>query len=153
MAGFQCGLAMRKIRICIRRLKKQIPLPYKATPGAVGFDLHAAQKTTIKAHGFGVVNTGIAIELPRGIEAQVRPRSGLAFHCGIGILNSPGTIDPDYRGEVKVILFNFSDADFEINPGDRIAQLVFARTISVKLEEVKKLTPTKRNKGGFGHTG
>lgn len=135
------------------RSVKNIPLPYKATPGAAGFDLYAAESATIKAHSFGVVGTGLAIELSSGLEAQIRPRSGLAFHHGIGVLNSPGTIDSDYRGEIKVILFNISDKDFTIKRGDRIAQIVFSRIVSVKFKECNTLSNTKRNKGGFGHTG
>ncbi|NPV13469.1 dUTP diphosphatase [candidate division WOR-3 bacterium] len=144
---------MKKIKIRVLRLKKDIPLPSRATPDSVGFDLHAAEATIIKSRSFGVVRTGIAIELPHGIEGQVRARSGLALRHGIGVLNSPGTIDPDYRGEVKVILFNFSDVDFEIKPKDRIAQIVFSRTVEVEFEEKHSLTPTKRGQGGFGHTG
>ncbi len=144
---------MKKIKIRILRLKKDIPLPSRATPDSVGVDLYAAEATIIKARSFGVVRTGIAIELPRGVEGQVRARSGLALRHGIGVLNSPGTIDPDYRGEVSVILFNFSDVDFEIKPKDRIAQIVFSRTVEVEFEENQSLTPTKRGQGGFGHTG
>jgi dUTP pyrophosphatase len=91
--------------------------------------------------------------MPKGMEAQVRPRSGLAAKSGIGILNSPGTIDADYRGEVKVILFNFSKKPFKINKGDRIAQLVFSKVTKVVLKEQKQLSKTKRGSGGFGHTG
>ncbi|MEO0004550.1 MAG: dUTP diphosphatase [candidate division WOR-3 bacterium] len=144
---------MRQVKIRVLRLKKNIPLPYKATSDAVGFDLYAAESKAIKAHSFGVIGTGIAIELPSGIEAQVRPRSGLAFHHGIGVLNSPGTIDPDYRGEIKVILFNISDKDFTVRQGERIAQIVFSRIVSVKFEESKTLSKTKRGERGFGHTG
>ncbi len=144
---------MKRAKIKILRLNKNIAVPYKATPGASGFDLSAAQSITIKARSFGVVPTGLAIELPAGIEAQIRPRSGLAFHHGIGVLNSPGTIDPDYRGEIKVILFNISDKSFTVQPGDRIAQIVFSRIIPVEFEEAAALSKTRRNKGGFGHTG
>lgn len=153
MARVQRRLAMKKVKIRILRLKKNIPLPTRATPDSVGFDLHAAEGVVIKARSFGVVSTGIAIELPRGVEGQVRARSGLALRYGIGVLNSPGTIDPDYRGEIKVILFNLSDVDFAIKPKDRIAQIVFSRTVEVEFEENHSLTPTKRGKGGFGHTG
>lgn len=146
-------MAIKKTTIKILKLKKDLPLPYHATPGAAGYDLTAAENTVIKAHSFGIVSTGIALELPPGIEAQIRPRSGLAFHRGIGILNSPGTIDSDYRGEIKVILFNTSDSDFIVEAGDRIAQIVFSRILPVEFKEVVRLSSTKRNKSGFGHTG
>ncbi len=142
---------MTKIKVL--RLKKAALLPYRATSQAAGFDLCAAEKAVIPAHGFGVVGTGIALEIPPGIEGQVRARSGWALNYGIGVLNSPGTIDPDYRGEIKVILFNISNKDFIIKPGDRIAQIVFSRTVAVELKKCKKLSPTQRGKRGFGHTG
>ncbi|MEO0071641.1 MAG: dUTP diphosphatase [candidate division WOR-3 bacterium] len=144
---------MKPLKVRILRLKENACLPYRATSGAAGFDLFAAESAVIKKGGFGGVGTGIAIELPEGMEAQIRPRSGLALHCGIGILNSPGTIDSDYRGEIRVVLFNVSRTDFVIKPGDRIAQIVFTKTVPVKFEEVTALSPTKRSTGGFGHTG
>jgi len=153
VVSIQRRLEMRKIKVKIKKLVKNIPLPFKSTPGAVGYDLAAAEDAIIKSHSFGVVRTGIAIELPSNIEAQIRPRSGLAMHKGIGVLNSPGTIDPDYRGELKIILFNCSDADFEIKFGDRIAQIVFSRRLQVEFQETKQLTKTLRNEKGFGHTG
>ncbi len=100
-----------------------------------------------------LVPTGFQIELPVGYEAQVRPRSGLAAKSQIGILNAPGTIDSDYRGEVKVVLTNFGKADFIVNPGDRIAQMIVGRYSRVDWEEVAQLAETKRGEGGFGHTG
>jgi len=127
--------------------------PNYQTPDASGVDLHSAERTIIKSGAFQLVSTGIAIEMPKGMEAQVRPRSGLAAKWGIGILNSPGTIDADYRGEIKVILFNFSKKPFKINKGDRIAQLVFSKVTKVVLKEQKQLSKTKRGSGGFGHTG
>lgn len=144
---------MKPLKVRVLRLKEKACLPYRATPGSAGFDLFAAESAVIKKGGFGGVGTGIAIELPEGIEAQIRPRSGLALHCGIGILNSPGTIDSDYRGEIRVILFNISHTDFVVKPGDRIAQIVFSKTVPVKFEEVATLSSTKRSDGGFGHTG
>ncbi|MGQ9678476.1 MAG: dUTP diphosphatase [bacterium] len=141
------------MKVRLLRLKKDIPIPYRATAGAVGFDIHAAEQKTINAHSFDSVRTGIAIELPPGTECQVRARSGLASKYGIGVLNSPGTIDPDYRGEIKVVLFNISGVDFTVKPGDRIAQLVFTKTVEVEIEECEFLTPTKRGQAGFGHTG
>lgn len=128
-------------------------LPKKKTSGAAGFDLVSAMDTVIKPRTYQGVPTGIAIEIPKIIEAQVRPRSGLAINHGIGILNSPGTIDSDYRGEVIVILFNFSQKKFKIKKGDRIAQIIFTRLAMVKLKKASRLSNTKRGSGGFGHTG
>jgi dUTP pyrophosphatase len=128
-------------------------IPEYQTADASGLDLHSAEKTVVKPGEVKMVDTGIIIEIPKGLEAQVRPRSGLAVKYGIGVLNSPGTIDADYRGEVKVILFNFSKKPFKIQKGDRIAQLVFAKVLRVSLHEHKKLSKTQRGSGGFGHTG
>ena len=100
-----------------------------------------------------LIPTGLFIELPLGFEAQIRPRSGLALKHGISILNSPGTIDADYRGELKILLINFSDTDFEINNGDRIAQMIIAAHEKVTWEEVEILSETVRGAGGYGHTG
>ena len=136
----------------IRRLG-DVPLPCRQTEGSAGFDLCAAEGATIAAHGFGSVGTGLALEIPEKTEAQVRPRSGLAAKHGIGVLNSPGTIDSDYRGEVKVILFNTSDRDYRVRRGDRIAQLVFSLLADVELVEAESLSETGRGPGGFGHTG
>ena len=136
----------------IRRLG-DVTLPCRQTEGSAGFDLCAAEDATIAAHGFGSVGTGLALEIPEKTEAQVRPRSGLAAKHGIGVLNSPGTIDSDYRGEVKVILFNTSDRDYRVRRGDRIAQLVFSLLADVELVEAESLSETGRGPGGFGHTG
>ena len=130
-----------------------VPLPCRQTEGSAGFDLCAAEEAVIPAHGHGSVGTGIAVELPQKTEAQVRPRSGLAAKHGIGVLNSPGTIDSDYRGEIKVILFNTSDANYHVRRGDRIAQLVFSILTDVELVEADSLSETRRGSGGFGHTG
>ncbi len=138
--------------IKFRRLKP-VPFPQYQTAEASGIDLHSAESLTIKPGEFQVIDTGIAIELPKGLEAQVRPRSGLAVKYGIGVLNSPGTIDADYRGEIKVILFNFGKKTFKIKKYDRIAQLVFSSVTKVTLKEQKKLSKTARGSGGFGHTG
>ncbi|MCX6842834.1 MAG: dUTP diphosphatase [candidate division WOR-3 bacterium] len=136
----------------IRRLG-DVPLPCRQTEGSAGFDLCAAEDATIAAHGFGSVGTGLAVEIPPKAEAQVRPRSGLAAKHGIGVLNSPGTIDSDYRGEIRVILFNTSDQDYRVRRGDRIAQLVFSLLADVELVETDSLSETGRGPGGFGHTG
>jgi dUTP pyrophosphatase len=140
------------MKVVIKRLA-DVPLPCRQTQGSAGFDLCAAEEMVIPAHGFGTVGTGIAVELPERTEAQVRPRSGLAAKHGIGVLNSPGTIDSDYRGEIRVILFNASGRNYQISRGDRIAQLVFAVLADAELVEADSLTETRRGPGGFGHTG
>ncbi len=132
-----------------------IPLPAYATIGSSGMDIRAAveNELIIPAGKFLLVPTNLSVEIPMGYELQVRPRSGLAAKNGIGILNSPGTIDSDYRGEIKIILFNFSENDFVIHRGDRIAQLVLANVHLADVNESEKLNDTKRGVGGFGHTG
>lgn len=131
------------------------PLPAYATPLSAGMDLRANLDAPITVAPLGrtLVPTGLFIALPAGYEAQVRPRSGLALKQGITLLNSPGTIDADYRGEIGVILANISDRDFVINDGDRIAQLVVARHETVEWQPVETLDETERGAGGFGHTG
>ncbi len=143
---------MKQTRVRVRLLADG-RLPARQTSGAAGFDLAAAESVTIAAGSFALVATGIALEMPSGLEAQVRPRSGLAAHHGVGLLNSPGTIDADYRGEIKVIMFNLGRRPFRVRRGDRIAQLVFARPASVKLEQAGRLRRTARGGRGFGHTG
>lgn len=130
-------------------------MPAYATEGSAGMDLFAAvdPELVIPAGETVLVPTGYSIELPEGFEAQVRPRSGLAIKHSIGILNSPGTIDSDYRGEIKVILTNFGKNPFTIRRGDRIAQLIVQRYARVDWEEVESLRETARGAGGFGHTG
>lgn len=130
-------------------------MPAYATDHAAGMDICAAVEhdLLLKAGETALVPTGFAIALPEGYEAQVRPRSGLAIKHQIGIMNSPGTIDADYRGEVKVILTNFGKQDFIIRRGDRIAQMVIARHERVVWQEREGLDTTKRGPGGFGHTG
>ena len=131
------------------------PLPAYATPDAAGMDLKAniPQSISLLPLERQLIPTGIFIELPPGYEAQVRPRSGLALKQGITCLNSPGTVDADYRGEVKVILINLSDTEQSIHPGDRIAQMVVSRVEKVDWHPVAELNETIRNEGGFGHTG
>jgi dUTP pyrophosphatase len=116
-------------------------------------DIHATEEMTVNAGETVLVPTGFRIELPEGYEAQVRPRSGLAIKHQIGILNSPGTIDADYRGEVKVILTNFGKEDFVIRKGDRIAQLIIAPVVKAMWIEVSSVEETVRGEGGFGHSG
>jgi len=129
-------------------------LPSYETAHAAGMDLRAnlEETITLKPMERRLVPTGLYIELPVGYEAQIRPRSGLAFKHGIGIVNSPGTIDADYRGEIKVLLINLGAEVFEINNGDRIAQMVVARHETVSWEPVEVLNDTARGEGGFGHT-
>lgn len=130
-------------------------LPAYATAGAAGMDLRAQLEApiTLPPLGRALVPTGLFIELPQGYEAQVRPRSGLAIKHGLTVLNSPGTIDADYRGEIKVALVNLSAEPFEIQDGERIAQLVVARHEEVTWQPVEELGETERGAGGFGHTG
>ncbi len=130
-------------------------LPRYQTEDASGCDLCAniKKELTINPGEYMTIPTGIRLEIPRGYEAQVRPRSGLASKYGIGILNAPGTIDADYRGEIKVILFNFGKKPFKIKRNDRIAQLVFSNFVKVCFKPKKVLSKTKRGAGGFGHTG
>ncbi len=131
------------------------PCPAYATEQSAGMDLKAnlAEPLVLKPLQRAMVPTGLYMALPAGYEAQVRPRSGLAAKHGITVLNTPGTIDADYRGEVKVILVNLSDTPFEIVPGERIAQMVIARHEKVEWEEVNELDATSRGVGGFGSTG
>lgn len=130
-------------------------LPAYETAHAAGMDLRAntTDLITLKPLQRMLIPTGLHIELPVGYEAQIRPRSGLAYKHGISIVNSPGTIDADYRGEIKVLLVNLSDTDFEINNGDRIAQMVVAKHETVVWEAVEALGDTDRGAGGYGHTG
>lgn len=131
------------------------PLPEYVTEGSAGMDLraHLEQSIVLSPMERFLVPTGLFIELPNGYEAQIRPRSGLAIKQGITCLNSPGTIDSDYRGEIKVILINLSGEDQTIHHGDRIAQIVVNKIEQIKWKPVKTIGATKRNEGGFGHTG
>ena len=134
--------------------KSNNSLPAYETTHAAGMDLRANLEHPIRLNPLErkLVPTGLHIELPVGFEAQIRPRSGLAFKHGIGIVNSPGTIDADYRGEIKVLLINLGAESFEINHGDRIAQMVVAKHETVSWTQVEVLNDTARGKGGFGHT-
>src|SRR5450759_1114635 len=129
-----------------------LPIPQYQTEHAAGVDLHAAVagEVVLDAGAWKLIPTGIAVAIPEGYEGQVRPRSGLALKHGIGMLNAPGTIDADYRGEIGIILFNFSDKPFTIRRGDRIAQLIFARFEKARLVSVDTLGGTARGAGGFG---
>jgi dUTP pyrophosphatase len=148
---------MEQVEVLIQRLNgnEDLPLPAYMTPHAAGMDLYAAVdgKTTLPPGGRALVPTGIAIALPEGFEAEIRPRSGLAIKHGITLLNAPGTIDADYRGEIKIIMANVGVEPFELNRGDRIAQMVLHRVLQVRWNEAAQLSPSQRNDGGFGHTG
>jgi len=135
--------------------RSRFQLPQYATIHSAGLDLRADldHSLELKPLERAMVPTGLYIELPEGYEAQIRPRSGLAAKFGISIVNTPGTIDPDYRGEIKVILVNLSDVPFTLEPGERIAQMVIARFEHISWNEVETLSETERGEGGFGHTG
>jgi dUTP pyrophosphatase len=146
---------MKTPQVKLVRLSRLARLPEYSTAHAAGMDLCAAleKPISLKPHQIKLVPTGLALEIPVGYEGQVRPRSGLALKQGISIVNAPGTIDADYRGEVGVILVNLGQKSFIVNPGDRIAQLVISPVVRVQIVEVKTLQKTKRGSGGFGHTG
>lgn len=135
--------------------KSNNPLPKYETVLSAGMDLRAfvQEAIVLKPMQRALIPTGLYMELEEGFEAQIRPRSGFAFKHGITVLNSPGTIDADYRGELKVLLINLSNEDFEINSGERIAQMIIAKHDKAIIEEVKELSSTERGEGGFGHTG
>lgn len=148
---------MSAIKVKVKRLSKaaDLDLPRKASCGASGFDLVACVdgEMEIPPGGIKLVPTGLCVEIPRGHEAQVRPRSGLALKSGVTILNTPGTIDSDYRGEIGVIMVNLGGSPFKVKRGDRIAQMVFARVCDADLVETDDLEDSARGGGGFGHTG
>ena len=148
---------IEKIEVKIEKDKgcDDLPLPKAASQHASGVDLFSAEEDAVEIDKgeIKLVSTGIKIALPIGFEAQVRPRSGLAYRYGITVLNTPGTIDSDYRGVIKIILINHGKEKFIVNRGDRVAQLVIQRTFQPVLIETKELDNTKRGIGGFGHTG
>lgn len=152
----QCG-GRTRVKIFVKRLRKNhpVPMPQYMTEGASGMDLFASlEKEMILEPGERkLIPTGIAVAIPMGFEGQVRPRSGLAIQKGIGMVNGPGTIDSDYRGEIGILLINFGKESFTIRNGERIAQLVISRVYRTTLEEVDDLPATQRQGGGFGHTG
>lgn len=146
------------VDIKIKRLNDDfidIPIPGYSTSGSAGMDIRAAvvDEVIIESGAIVLVPTNLSVEIPNGYEIQVRPRSGLAANHGIGILNSPGTIDSDYRGEIKIILINFSKDKFTIKRGDRIAQLIVSKVYTANLVQVENLNHSHRGEGGFGHTG
>ncbi|MBI1402117.1 MAG: dUTP diphosphatase [Porphyrobacter sp.] len=143
------------VRVAVKRLPHGagLPLPAYATDGAAGMDVVSAEQVTIAPGARHAVATGLALAIPPGYEIQVRPRSGLALKHGISVPNTPGTIDSDYRGELKVILINLGTDPFAIARGDRIAQLVLAPVVQARWDEVAELDSTERGEGGFGSTG
>ncbi len=144
---------MKKLDVKVKILNTDAVIPKYQTSEAAGFDLHSVDEKTIKAGERDVIKTGLAVALPKGYELQVRPRSGLALKNGITVLNTPGTVDSDYRGELMVILLNTSKEDFVIKKGDRIAQAVIKEILQADFEIVDELDSTERGSSGFGSTG
>ena len=146
---------MEPLKVLFKKLRQDATVPRYQTSGASGFDLHAALDgpRTLVPKQRDLVPTGLAMAIPKGYEGQVRPRSGLALNLGVGVLNSPGTVDADYRGEVKVLVINHGQENVVIQPGDRIAQMVITPVNQVELEEAEDLDQTDRGAGGFGSTG
>ncbi len=141
------------MKLKIKKLTQEAVIPAYQTELAAGFDLHSIEDYMLKRGERKLIKTGLAFEIEPGYEVQIRPRSGLAFKHGITVLNTPGTIDADYRGEIMVLLINLGEDDFEIKKGERIAQAVIAPVIQAEFVEVEELSETKRGKGGFGSTG
>ncbi|MDO7821463.1 dUTP diphosphatase [Helicobacter pylori] len=141
------------MKIKIQKIHPNALIPKYQTEGSSGFDLHAVEEVMIKSHSVGLVRIGICLSLEAGYELQVRTRSGLALNHQVMVLNSPGTVDNDYRGEIKVILANLSDKDFKVQVGDRIAQGVVQKTYKAEFIECERLDETSRGSGGFGSTG
>ena len=143
------------VKILIKKTNRKVITPKYKTDGSSGVDLSAFldKEVVIKPNSSDLIPTGLQVAIPEEFEIQIRPRSGLAAKESIGVLNSPGTIDSDYRGELKIILFNHSNKDFIINNGDRIAQMVLVPIIKMEFEEVDSLPDTVRGQGGFGSTG
>jgi len=147
-----------KILLKFKKISEEysdIPLPAYSTEGSAGMDVRAAitENLIIQPGTIHLIPTNLQVEIPEGFEIQIRPRSGLAANNGIGILNSPGTIDSDYRGEIKIIMINLGSEPFTINRGDRIAQMVLSKFYKAKVQLVENLSESQRNEGGFGHTG
>ena len=143
------------VKVLVKRLNSKVKLPEYKTSGSSGLDLMAFIDRPIKIvpNTLELIPTGLSIAIPEDLEIQIRPRSGLAAKSSIGVLNAPGTIDSDYRGELKIILFNHGNKDFIINNNDRVAQMVLTPVIKMELEEVDRLPKTIRGSGGFGSTG
>ena len=143
------------VKVLIKRLSTEVELPSYKTPGASGMDLiaHIHSSVTVKPKTSSLIPTGLSLAFPENYEVQIRPRSGLAAKNNISILNTPGTIDSDYRGEIKVIVYNHGNNDFLVNNGDRIAQMILMPVVKMELEETSDLPETVRGEGGFGSTG
>ena len=143
------------VKILVKKFDKNVKLPIYKTSGSSGMDLvaHIRNKITIKSSKTAIIPTGLAIAIPKNYEIQIRPRSGLAIKKGISVLNTPGTVDSDYRGEIKIILINLSKKSFVVKSGDRIAQMILCPIAKGKLKEVNNLPKTVRGKKGFGSTG
>lgn len=144
---------MKKLGVKVKILNPDAIIPKYQTEEAAGFDLHSVEEKTVKAGEREVIKTGLAVALPKGYELQVRPRSGLALKNGITVLNTPGTVDSDYRGELMVILFNTSKEDFAVKKGERIAQAIIKEILQADFAVVGELDSTERGVGGFGSTG
>lgn len=140
-------------KVQVVKLTKEAVMPKKSHAGDAGYDVFTSEPTVLKPMERKLVGTGIKMAVPKNIEAQVRPKSGLAINNGLAVLNSPGTIDPNYRGEIKVILINLGNKEIRLDKGQKIAQLIFSRFETPELEETEKLDETERNEGGFGSTG
>jgi dUTP pyrophosphatase len=150
------GNEIMNLKVEVKRINSSdLPMPKYMTEGSVGMDLYAAVKENIiiKPGEIVLIPTGLAMKIPSGYEGQIRPRSGLALKNGITVLNTPGTIDNDYRGEIKIILINYGKDEFTVKRGDRIAQIVFCPVVKANLEIVSNLDVTERGGEGFGHTG
>jgi len=143
------------VKVLFKRLNSKVKLPEYKTSGSSGMDLMAFIEKPIKIspNNVELIPTGLSIAIPNDLEIQIRPRSGLAAKYSIGVLNTPGTIDSDYRGELKIILFNHGEKDFVVNNNDRVAQMVLTPVLKMELEEVDQLPETIRGSGGFGSTG
>jgi len=137
----------------VKKLSEDAKLPTRGTPQAAGWDLYSIEDKNIRTQSLEVFSTGLSIAVPVGFELQIRPRSGMAFKHQVTVLNTPGTVDSDYRGEIKIMLFNFGPDLVEIRKGDRIAQAVLNRHEVIEFESCQELPETERGPGGFGHTG
>jgi len=141
------------LNVKIKKLTQDTKIPFRQTEGSSGYDLYSNEEVEISKGGIALVSTGVSMEIPIGYEAQVRPRSGLAVKKGITVLNTPGTIDADYRGEVKVILINLGKEKVKLNKHERVAQLVFQKIETIKFTLEEELNNTERGTGGFGSSG
>lgn len=141
------------MKLLVEKINEKAIIPFQAHEGDAGMDLFSIEEVVIKPMERTLIHTGIKIQLPKNTEAQIRPRSGLALKNGITVLNTPGTIDEGYRGEIGIILINLSDTEFKVEVGMKIAQMVIKPTLTLDVEEVIELTETTRGEGGFGSTG